>query len=553
MRFETGNIQELLANKSARPALIGIAAFLVIVTVLLLSGGEDRYYGEIHTVARSDMEVISYESSEIVAVNSTEIRAPGGRGRRWDVQLPQIVFMIDEGENVAKGDTLIKFDTTDLMTQLETLEDQLVDARQAYEELIETHKSQDVTDERQIQNSLFSLENARLNLELAKFEAATVIRERELELQIQVIDSMKVITNIEAQRAIREFNAEQARDKINEVLNDISEVQTKIDSYTFTAPFPGLVIHAKDGWPVPAVVKEGDSPFPSQKMISLPDLSQLKAVIRLNDIDRDRVKTGMRGRVRPDAFPDEVYEGEIVSMELIPSKAISQAYSNLKIIEAELLIDGTNGSLRPGMSAVVELIIDEKNDVLQVPLSSVFELDDRQYVYMADGDDMREVTTGIRCHSMIEITDGLEAGEEILSQYPIYAGFPLGQYTEWRRRIDETAVLSDHFEEMNDLGIQFNYDEVRGKPVELNRPRGGGPGEIDDERIKRILERMGRDVTPENIQEVKKMIEERRRTGGGRGQGMRGMQGGPGSRMQGMRPGEQRTQPARKDTTGNSK
>jgi len=523
MATELTNFKELMTTRSGRPGMIGAGIILVIIIVALLLSKEEDVVIADYTVTKDVLEITITEAAEIQAVNYTDIRAPGFRRGRYQTQLSQIIYLIDEGTYVQKGDTLVKFDITDLVTQRETLEEQLLDAQQAYEELLETHKSQEVSQERAMQNAIFALENASLNLQLAQFEAETVKKERQLELQIQIIDSMKVATDNEAKAAIREFNREKQRDKIASIKKDIAEVNQKIESYSILAPFPGLVIHAKDGWPVPSVVKEGDTPYPGQKIISLPDLSSIKAVMRINDIDRDNIWIGQRGRLRLDAYPESVFEGKVTHVEYIPQKAISFEYSNLKIIEAEMVIETKDDILRPGMSGFVDLICDTVEDALIVPLSAVYELNGKNFIYIADNGspEPREIALGKRNNSFVEVKNGVSEGSKILAQFPLAAGFSIGQYNEWVRRQEEVALLKEHFDEIEKLGIDFNYDDVRGKPVELQRP-AANTEDIDSEKIQRMLERMGQEATPENIERVRNMIKERQRSGGGRpGQGMR--------------------------------
>jgi len=525
MDTESRSVREIVSNKTARIVLIGIGGILLIIIFTLILLKEAPMPFDQYNVARGDLEVLLVEAADIAAVNYTELRAPGG-GRRWNQQLSQIVYLAEEGLRVEKGDTLIKFDVTDLITQKETKEEQLLLTQQEYDVLLETHKSQDETEKRAIQNASFAVENARLNLQLAQFESETTKRERELELQIQKIDSMKVMTNIEANQALRRFNREKRLDDIKEIKDDIDDIDEKIDSYNMLAPFSGLVVHAKDGWPVPVAVKEGDTPYPMQRLIRLPDLSQIKAIMHINDIDRDRVWVGQRGRLISEAFPDKSYPGKVISVDQLPQNAISYGYSNIKVLEAIFIVDKPDEILRPGMSGTIELFVDVAENVVHIPMSSIFESSGKPYVYRIDGDDFefKEIELGRRSSTMIEVINGLSEGDNILVNYPFVAGFPVGQYAEWDRQDNAIAQLNEHFNEIERLGIQYDYDRFRDMPEEQRTDSERSSfmqREITDDQIKEMLERRGQEATPENIRNARQMME-RMLSGEGRGGMMRG-------------------------------
>jgi len=558
MASDLENIKELINNKTAFVAISVFGSVLLVIIAVLLFMKSDTISFDTYTVSKGDMEIYLVESGEIKAVNYIEISAPGTGRRSWEQQLPQIVYLIPEGTRVDKGDTLIRFDVSALQTQRETLEEQLLTAQQTYDELLETIKSQEETDIRSLQNAHFSIQNSRLNQELAQFEPETTKKNRELQLQIQILDSLKTAANISASRASREFNRTKALDNIKEIQNDISEIDRKIQSYSILAPFPGLVVHKAEGWPVPVTVKEGDSPYPGQRLIQLPDLSSVKATMHINDFDRNRVWEGQRGRLRLEAYPDKVFEGQIVDLGILPQNAISFGYSNLKIVEAEFLLDETDEIFRPGMSATVELIVDRVEDALLVPLGALFELNGKTYVYLDnDGNPKpREVSLGKRNDCFAEVTGGINEGDVILKNDPFYYGFRVGQYDEWQRQNNAIAALGEHFGEIEKLGIQYDYNRFRSQTPAQGTREEGAQRVISDDMIKQFLERMGQEATPENIQRAREMMQQRTGRGMGGGQGMEEMrqQGDRRSDRQGADPQQRgnaaaRKKAARPDTT----
>jgi multidrug efflux pump subunit AcrA (membrane-fusion protein) len=88
--------------------------------------------------------------------------------------------------------------------------------------------------------------------------------------------------------------------------------------------------------------------------------------------------------------------------------------------EITVLIEGTDPRIRPGMSAIVDLIIDEVPDSVYVPQESVFEEGDDTIVYIDTGRDYekRPVELGTRNNNHVIVTAGLDGGERVCLRDP---------------------------------------------------------------------------------------------------------------------------------------
>jgi membrane fusion protein (multidrug efflux system) len=90
--------------------------------------------------------------------------------------------------------------------------------------------------------------------------------------------------------------------------------------------------------------------------------------------------------------------------------------SMARLYNLELRIDNPEGEILPDMFARVDIVKQEKADALAVPLYSIITLNNEQTVYVVSENTVnsRTVTTGIQEGWRIEITKGLEAGEEVV-------------------------------------------------------------------------------------------------------------------------------------------
>src|SRR5690606_19212559 len=78
--------------------------------------------------------------------------------------------------------------------------------------------------------------------------------------------------------------------------------------------------------------------------------------------------------------------------------------------------------LRPGLTAIVELLVDSRQDVLQVPIQSVVTVGMKNYLFVLEGSGVvrRQVKVGLNNASHMEIIEGIADGERVV-QNPRHA------------------------------------------------------------------------------------------------------------------------------------
>jgi hypothetical protein len=92
----------------------------------------------------------------------------------------------------------------------------------------------------------------------------------------------------------------------------------------------------------------------------------------------------------------------------------------LKVYPATVEIEGTHEFLKPGMSAKVEVIVDELKNVTYVPVQSVFVENGEHFVFRKTltGYDRQIVEIGAHNNDFIELRKGLEEGDEVFLKMP---------------------------------------------------------------------------------------------------------------------------------------
>jgi multidrug efflux pump subunit AcrA (membrane-fusion protein) len=154
--------------------------------------------------------------------------------------------------------------------------------------------------------------------------------------------------------------------------------------------------------------------------MSLPNASGMAVEVKVHETSVDKVKPGQNANIIVDAFQDKTFRGEVLSISPLPDPQSFLSNPDSKVYSTDVGILDQADSLKPGLSAKVEIIVARLEDVIAVPIQSVTNRNGRKYCYIAGSNspEQREVTTGHFTDSFVEITSGLKPGEEILINPP---------------------------------------------------------------------------------------------------------------------------------------
>jgi len=131
----------------------------------------------------------------------------------------------------------------------------------------------------------------------------------------------------------------------------------------------------------------------------------------------DRVRPGQKAQVQVDAFPGEVFTGEVSEVAPLPDPAYTTSpRSTTKVFTTRIKLDKTSKSLRPGMTASVVIPIVVRDDTLTVPVQSVLHSGGKNQVAVKKPDggfEWREVVIGDEDGTVVEVKQGLRPGEQV--------------------------------------------------------------------------------------------------------------------------------------------
>lgn len=214
-----------------------------------------------------------------------------------------------------------------------------------------------------------------------------------------------------------------ARRRYEVELTRREELDRQFKAAVVKAPVPGLIAYGAHGTRSLSsndAIEEGASVRFRQTMLTIPDMSAMSVSVSVHESQVKKVRLGQPCRIMVDAEPGKTLDGVVAQVAVLPDSTSTRFTPNLKVYPAVIHITGAHDWLKPGMNAKVEIIVNQLDDILYVPVQSIEVEDDHFFTYVKDGGALlrREVKTGQFNDEFIEITSGLALGEEVALALP---------------------------------------------------------------------------------------------------------------------------------------
>lgn len=199
-------------------------------------------------------------------------------------------------------------------------------------------------------------------------------------------------------------------------------LEVQIAACTIRAPQDGQVVWANSRDPRrsdAAVIEEGSVVRERQAIINLPDYDAMKVNARIHESRISLVRAGLPVRVRIDAYSGEVFAGVVDTVSSVPLSNSSFSRGDVKEYEASVrLTDAVEkiNKLRPGLSANIEIVVSELEDVLLAPVQAVVTIGRDQYSWVRIGDnyERKAIKIGRTNERQIEVKEGLSDGDRVV-------------------------------------------------------------------------------------------------------------------------------------------
>lgn len=305
-----------------------------------------------------------------------------------------IEVLVKEGEKVTAGQLLVKLDPTDAERDLE--EAKVARARVAAE-LAASRASLSVT-ELDKKNNQASQEVAQKSAELGLGSSDAV---RLAKQSTEIANA-----NLALKRA--QLTSSSAQLKTADLSVQYAELRLK--ETNIYAPIAGTVLDVgvEKGTIVSSALTNVSG---GSAVVTIADLSNLRIVGAIDEAQIGRVEVGQRVDIRVDAHNDKIFKGVVDRVS-----PLGKETSSVVTFDVEIVINDENASLlRSGMSADVEIVTSELNDVLLVPLLAVQTSGKERKVSLVGGED-RVIKTGATDGTNMVVLEGLAEGDRVTTK-----------------------------------------------------------------------------------------------------------------------------------------
>ncbi|MCL5746213.1 MAG: efflux RND transporter periplasmic adaptor subunit [Acidobacteria bacterium] len=405
----------------------------VVWTIVMLACGAGAYAAYRYTgttdvevavarARRGDFIISVRTRGEIKSTRSVTLTAP-------PVPDPRIVKLAESGKPVKKGDVVIEFDP---VQQEQYYIERTTSVRTVDSEIVQTLASQKIVNESDNMNlmqSEYDLERAKL--EASKAEILSEIEGAKNRIDVTVSEGAlnQVKTMIDSRKVSNEADMLRLDQKKDKTVRDLNLAKGYLSKMQIRAPLDGIInvlpnFRAGGSFgQSPPPFKEGDRAWTGAAIAEIPDLSQMRIELKLEEVERGKLKLGQQVRIRVDAIPEKEFLAELDWISPIAALIYKGMGTSEKFFPARATLKNLDPRLRPGMSATAEIIIERDPNALLIPARASFTLNGKPAVYVQKGQQFltRPITVGKRNEDDIVVLGGLSAGEMVTLESPAEA------------------------------------------------------------------------------------------------------------------------------------
>jgi HlyD family secretion protein len=367
-----------------------------------------------HVVAKGPIVRNVLLTGELKAARSTSITAPNIRSSFSNA----VSFLAPEGTIVKKGERIVEFDDSSLVSQKSEAERTLDEAKLNIEK-----KKVDLEADRC--DLLSSLAQAEANLKQDNLYgkigkdilAANDFQKYQLNItksKLSLDKAKEQLDNFDrsyaSQMQLVEINKSQAEINLKKIVNDMALL--KID-----APQDGILIYG-DNWQSNRKIQPGDSLFQGMEVASLPDLTSLQVVGYVYDTEYGSLAPEMRCNITLDSLPGFQTGARIQSLTSVGSR--KNFASQKKVFQTTIQLDKIDTAImKPGMTARVKVPLVLAKDVPAIP-REYLGVDSQGRYYVLKGTEYKTASVqlielGVIGDRVVQAVSGISVGDPLLS------------------------------------------------------------------------------------------------------------------------------------------
>ena len=394
-----------------------------------------------HTIRRGDLSVTVTENGTVESSNNKEIKClvKGGSTVLW---------VIETGTMVKPGDELVKLDTSTIEENI-TRQTILVERAVANEIIeqanvevaktnIEEYLYGTYLEERAtIEKDIFDAEEQVKKTQLAygsaqRMASKGILRSLQLDGEKFAVDSARKA--LELKQTTAEDAGELQEEKVVAGIasrprgrrgatgcgigdreigkGSAGREEEQLKNCIITADTEGMVIFPSAAeWKETPDIEEGAVVREQQTLLMIPDVSKMQVKVGIHESKVDQLKIGMPATVQ---LQDLTLEGAVSEIATVTRPA---GWWTGNMVKYDTLIKlQQRPGLKPGMSAVVDVVLEKYEDELLIPVAAILEGDDGYvcWVKAVKGIQRRAIDLGGSNDEFTVVKSGLAAGDEVV-------------------------------------------------------------------------------------------------------------------------------------------
>jgi HlyD family secretion protein len=374
-----------------------VAAVVLIGLLIVLNLGTQReksIKALVEKVARQDLTSLISASGEIKPKKMVNLSA----------QIPGRVVKIgvQEGQEVRRGDFLLNLDPSQYEANAER-------------------------DRAFIQSS--QAERIKVQATLAKNKS---FYDRQKNLYDNLLISKEQLEQAKVQWDISEASLQSIDFQIAQAKASLKSTLDNLSKTVFSAPIDGIITSLRVEEGEVAII--GTMNNPGTVLMTIADLSVMEVEVEVDETDVVGVTLGQLADVKVDAFPTRVFNGTVteIGSSAIQKTGVTAGAQESKDFKVVVTLNNPSPELKPGLSASADIITAEKKNVLTVPIAALVvrdktaapgqvpskskdNLEEGIFTVAADRAKFVPVQKGVMGDLSIEITAGLQDGQEIVA------------------------------------------------------------------------------------------------------------------------------------------
>ncbi len=316
-------------------------------------------------------------------------------------------------------------------------ERELQKAQSAYDDLKPLLAEGFIT-KQELERAEQQVQRNREDLELAKRRKNALLDfGRPLELSQARAEATLSHENLKELDIASDYKLEQKRAGISSASARIQELRSKLalahqqlNRTEVRADVAGIVVY-KDVFFGSEQRKPqvGDQVWANQPLLILPDISKMIVETKIRETDIHKVERNQNVRVRVAAYPELRLTGTVSLLGTLAQEEKNR--HGTKFFGVTVQIRESEARLRPGMTARVEIQVEERAKSLFVPLDAVFEKNGVHVCYVLRGRGVaeREIAVGPSNQDFVVVEQGLRRGERVALRDPDAAPSDFGSQT----------------------------------------------------------------------------------------------------------------------------